>query len=152
MAGGRPKGSFKTPEQIAALSPSERAKYFENHRKYLKKSEGQKNRERRRRWLVSKDKDQFLKDTTPVPYDKYPETTLRIWLQSHCPTSGHLRFQAARWATSNYLLSEFLMGFRMIEQDTLRNIAYDTEIKLEELLDQFDIIRFDKKEKEPVDE
>jgi hypothetical protein len=148
---GRPPGSFKTAEEIAAMLPNERAKYYRNHKKYLRKSTGQKNRERRKRFLDSQDKNNWLKDVEAIKYDAYPETTLREWLKTHAPTRGILRVLTARWASSNHLVGQYLLGLRMLEQDTLRAIAFDTELSLENLLDDFDIIRFDKKKKEPDD-
>lgn len=134
----RPKGSFKTPEQLANMTPEQREKYKLNHADYIKNFQ---RREKRRREIPSSMiLAQRRADKIPIPWDKFPVSIFRVWLETHFENQRQLRLQAVRWGTTSKSISEFLSGRKLLRQECLDKIHTDTMISLDRLKSDYDTL------------
>ena len=134
----RPKGTFKTPEELAAMTEEQRRVYKRNHTNYLRRLAMEKARGARpiRTWQQRK---QDEADAKPIVYDAFPESHLREWLRNNCPSQGECRKRGDRWGLRNSDISRFLTGRRALKPDILAKINIDTGITIERLLTDFSL-------------
>ena len=132
----RPKGTFKTPEQLAKMTPEQREKYRQNHADY---KQNFARREKAARKIPSYvERGQRAADIREIDWDCFPETLLREWLRTNCPNQGLCRHQAARWGVTVGALRGLLEGSRRVNVEVLQKISVDTSIGIEKLLSDFD--------------
>lgn len=144
----RPKGSFKSAEEIAAMTQKERERYWKNHKDYLKNGERRKNnpgrprKNARKPWTKTRWEDrQTQLDKLAVDWDAFPESMMREWLRAHCKTRGEARIQAARWLLTNGELQYFLNGIRLPKIAGLQSMQLDTGIVMSKILEDYEAIR-----------
>ena len=150
----RPKGTFKTPEQLLLMTPEQRRAYKVNHEKYRRRSErlARLRAERKgektyiRTW---QQRQQDKADEAIIEWDKFPETMLREYFRTHCPTQGTLRVKTDRWETNNSSIAKFIMGKKLLSAKTLAMIALDTGITIERILADFQEGQVKKNDKTP---
>ena len=135
----RPKGSYKTPEQLAAMSPERRKQYENFHKYYMKKIKPA--REAPSAYATYMQRAQARIDAQEVDWDTFPVSTLREWLRSNAKTVGDCRKKASRWGITNGLLKWLLQGFRLPKAHVLQKIQLDTLISIERLISEFDEVK-----------